>query len=223
MSDFYDLPDKNSEKEKENTEFQVRQLVRQVEALRKTSDDPGFKWEELPLFQDIVRMLGPTPPLSLIESLYKHYKSKLTEIEHSKLPLLFEELGCQNIELNNGKKIQLLTAVNFTVKNEEGLLEWFIENGYKDKIKHSFEFKKGDYNPAFQDYLDKNGASYKTTYGIHANTLKATLKEILQEKEKQDMINKQLKKEGKQLPEKIVPLPPENLITLSKFNYCKLK
>lgn len=123
--------------------------------------------------------------VSKLEDLTKQTKSKLRLISEGLIPSKFEELGLSEFKLDNGYKVSTKLAYypNIKQENTEAAHQWLVDNGH-DIIKNdvTLKFTKGEQehvNTVMQ-FLKEMGYSPENKSSIHAQTLKAWAKKMLE-------------------------------------------
>lgn len=123
------------------------------------------------------------------------------------IPSIMMELGIKDLTLENGKKMSLKSEVYAQIASENKPLcfVWLNEHNFGGLIKTNVivEFGKGSREMAFDlaDELRTNGYNVNFKEDIHAQTLKAFLKE-------------QIKKGNKELPLELFGAKPINIATI---------
>lgn len=124
------------------------------------------------------------------------------EIVADRLPELLGELGVVDLTLDDGTKIEIKEIVTASLPSVGGIkkakgekkdallvrlrdgLEWLRKHGHGDVIKHEIvvSLPAGDDSVAEQieDTLKNIGVSYSDTETVHAQTLKALVKELVE-------------------------------------------
>ena len=114
-----------------------------------------------------------------LESKLKVQINNLKDLEESKIPDLFDELGLKEITTEDGKKVKVdtVTHISITRENQREAYAWMRENGFGDMIKeeakihliHGAESEKTD----LCDWLQERGFTFGVDQTIHPSTLKA--------------------------------------------------
>jgi hypothetical protein len=101
-------------------------------------------------------------------------KKELLKLTDEELPASMAEVGLASFTLDDG-------SASILVKNREAAYEWLRENGYDDIIKNtvSCSFGRGedDKASAFKAFAAKEGYLTEQATGIHSSTLRAFVKE----------------------------------------------
>ena len=124
--------------------------------------------------------------LEKAEEAVKSAKEVLFNYQNIRIPDLFDEMGLSQIELTDGSKVEVKRsfAASISEKNKLTCFNWLIANGHSDIIKHDLtvSLKKGeneDYEK-IKSRLDEVGATYKDKEHVHHATLKAFVKEQIE-------------------------------------------
>lgn len=119
---------------------------------------------------------------SLDEQL-KAAKKELLKLTDEELPASMAEVGLASFTLEDGSEVTVKPTygASILVKNRPAAYEWLRENGYDDIIKNtiSCDFGRGedDMASAFQALAAKEGFVAEQNTGIHSSTLRAFVKE----------------------------------------------
>lgn len=120
--------------------------------------------------------------------------SQLYTMKTKELPDLFQETGVDRVGIPEDPE-RGLPAYDAVMKpwynasispdNAEAAYQWLDEHGHGDLIKHSIgvDFGRGEQEEFGQarDALDELGFDYSTKLGVHASTLKAFVREQIEE------------------------------------------
>lgn len=110
----------------------------------------------------------------------QEFKRRLAE---ETIPAVMQELGIKDLTLENGKKMKLKQDVYAQIEsgNKPICWEWLNDNGFGGliKVKVTAEFGKGQREQAVAlcDELSSDGYYVAFNEDVHAQTLKAFLKE----------------------------------------------
>lgn len=119
---------------------------------------------------------------SLDENL-KAAKKELLKLTDEELPAAMAEVSLSSFTLDDGSQINVKPTygASILVKNRVAAYEWLRENGYDDIIKNtvSCNFGRGedDVASAFKALAEKEGYVPEQNTGIHPSTLRAFVKE----------------------------------------------
>jgi hypothetical protein len=131
--------------------------------------------------------------LSLEEKIFdyeekiKELNKLLTVIEEETIPCAFQELGIQEIKLDNGQKVKVVLDVYSSLSNENKprAYAWLNAHNYGGliKVELSINYSKGEKQKAEEKYkeLIKDGLSVDLTEGVHHSTLSSFLRERVRE------------------------------------------
>ena len=110
-------------------------------------------------------------------------KKELLKLTDEELPASMAEVGLASFTLDDGSEVNIKPTygASILVKNREAAYEWLRENGYDDIIKNtvSCSFGRGedDKASAFKAFAAKEGYLAEQATGIHSSTLRAFVKE----------------------------------------------
>ena len=119
---------------------------------------------------------------SLDEQL-KMAKKELLKLTDEELPASMSEVGIASFTLEDGSEVNIKPTygASILVKNRPAAYEWLRDNGYDDIIKNkiSCDFGRGedDMAAAFKALASKEGFAAEQETGIHSSTLRAFVKE----------------------------------------------
>jgi hypothetical protein len=124
-----------------------------------------------------------------VEAHLKGLNQELAEIEERNLPMALLEAGMSEFKMIGGGKITIKDVIQGSLSKDEGMrdftLQWFIDNGGTENIKHHFEidYTKGQYAYALalRRLLQENQVHFYEFESIHHSTMKAFLNEKLEE------------------------------------------
>jgi len=120
------------------------------------------------------------------EEVVKLAKETLFNYQNIRIPDLFDEMGLSQIKLTDGSKVEVRRsfAASISEKNKLSCFNWLIANGHSDIIKHdlTIKLKKGEDEEyeKIKSSLEEVGATYTDKEHIHPATLKAFVKEQIE-------------------------------------------
>lgn len=108
------------------------------------------------------------------------------EIVNSTLPNAMQIAGFSNLELDDGTVIKIERFLNPKIQPgaEVEAFEFLEKMGYGSVIKTEFKFAKGENLHDVEGYLAEKGVSYEKDLNIHYQTLRKTIREIVEEGER---------------------------------------
>jgi hypothetical protein len=121
-----------------------------------------------------------------LESELKEAKKGLLRLTDEDLPAMLLELGLSSFELDDGSKVTMRPTYGAHIKaeNKETAFSWLRTNEFGDLIKNtvSCQFGRGEDHEAveFMEYAQKLGYSAEQKTDVHPSTLKAWVKERVQ-------------------------------------------
>jgi hypothetical protein len=121
-----------------------------------------------------------------LESDLKAAKKSLLKLTDEDLPAMLLELGLSSFELDDGSKVTVRPTYGAHIKadNKETAFDWLRANEYGDLIKNtvSCQFGRGEDHEAveFMEYAQKLGYAAEQKTDVHPSTLKAWVKERVQ-------------------------------------------
>lgn len=124
-----------------------------------------------------------TEEVQALDEQLKAAKKELLKLTDEELPASMAEVGLASFTLDDGSKIDVKPTYGATilVKNRPAAYEWLRNNGHDDIIKNtvSCDFGRGedDIASAFYALAQKEGHVPKQDTGIHPQTLKAFVRE----------------------------------------------
>jgi hypothetical protein len=131
------------------------------------------------------RQLDWEHEIERLEDLQKQANEALRKIQEEDLPAAMAEAGMKSFTLENGAKITVKDEVAVSIPKDRKYeaYKWLRDNGYGDVIKHNVvvEFGKEDDAAALRlmEYCQKQGKHAEDQQSVHAQTLKALVKEQL--------------------------------------------
>jgi len=118
-----------------------------------------------------------------LETQFKEAKKQLLKLTDEDLPAMLLELGLSAFELDDGSKVTVRPTYGAHIKaeNKETAFNWLRANGFEDIIKNtvSCQFGRGEDQEAvaFMEQAQRLGYSAEQKTDVHASTLKAWVKE----------------------------------------------
>ena|SRR6218665_681905 len=133
--------------------------------------------EEMAELKDTIESIEAT-----LSELNKQYNYIAQEV----IPNMLDELGLKTFELKDGSKITVKDFISGSLpKDEQGFgqaVDWLKDNDLESILKTdvSMKFGKGEDNYAKNAIalLEQNGYAVDTKYGVHPQTLYASLREL---------------------------------------------
>lgn len=123
-----------------------------------------------------------------LEESLKQVKEKLTKVSTVLLPEAMEQYGMEEFKLTSGEKIKIDPVIGATISkaNQTQAFKWLEDNGLSDIIKTAVTVElthsEGEKIKELQNILNEKGFIIKTKTAVHASTLKATVKELIEKK-----------------------------------------
>lgn len=152
-------------------------------AARPTGDKLG----QLSRYVEIMRKYQSK--VAQLEEELKEAKRALTQVEEESIPAYMEELGLKSITLSDGSKVQINSVIYASIPADrhDEAMAWLVSNGHSDLIKLMVQgqFGKEQYETAraVSAYLNDAGAEVSTKESVHPSTLRAFIKEQLEQGE----------------------------------------
>jgi hypothetical protein len=118
-----------------------------------------------------------------LEQKLKNEKRALMKLTDEDLPTMLAEIGLTSMKLDDGSEVSIKPqyGANILVDNRPAAYEWLRENGYDDIIKNTVActFGRGEHDKAsaFKAFAEKEGFFAEQNTGIHHTTLRAFVKE----------------------------------------------
>ena len=118
-----------------------------------------------------------------LDQTLKNEKRALMKLTDEDLPTMLAEIGLTSMKLDDGSEVSIKPqyGANILVDNRPAAYEWLRENGYDDIIKNTVActFGRGedDKASAFKAFAEKEGFFAEQNTGIHHTTLRAFVKE----------------------------------------------
>tara|TARA_R100001460_G_scaffold20093_1_gene41795 strand:+ start:1371 stop:1949 length:579 start_codon:yes stop_codon:yes gene_type:complete len=127
--------------------------------------------------------------ISELEGKLKEQKRELLKLTDEDLPALLLELGITKFELEDGSKIEVRPTYGAHIKaeNKPAAFEWLRDNEFGDIIKNTVacNFGRGEDGAAYRfiEAAQKMGYSPEQKTDVHPSTLKAWVKERVEQGE----------------------------------------
>ena len=121
--------------------------------------------------------------ISSLESDLKKAKKGLLKLTDEDLPTMLAEIGLSSMKLDDGSEVSVKQTygASILVDNRPAAYEWLREKGYDDIIKNTVActFGRGEDEQAsaFKAFAEKEGYIAEQDTGIHHSTLRAFVKE----------------------------------------------
>ncbi len=121
-----------------------------------------------------------------LEQKLKNEKRALMKLTDEDLPTMLAEIGLTSMKLDDGSEVSIKPqyGASILVDNRPAAYEWLRENGYDDIIKNTVActFGRGedDKASAFKSFAEKEGFFAEQNTGIHHTTLRAFVKERIE-------------------------------------------
>ena len=115
----------------------------------------------------------------------KDAKERARVLREETIPSAMQELGLEELKLATGQKLSIKQEVYASIpaSNKQAAFQWLNDNGFGGLIKIDVDasFGKGEQDAALALYqeLTSRGLTASFDQGVHAQTLKAFLKEQL--------------------------------------------
>jgi len=118
---------------------------------------------------------------SKYEELLASVKKDLDELENSLIPNALMTAGINNMTLDDGTSIKIERFLNPKIQPgaEVEAFEFLEKMGYGSVIKTEFKFNKGEDLGEIEGFLAEMGVSYEKDLNIHYQTLRKTIREIV--------------------------------------------
>lgn len=119
------------------------------------------------------------------ETILSELKERSRSIREETIPMSMQELGLESVTMSTGEKVTISQEVYASIPaaQKEQAYAWLEEHGFGGLIKTlvATEFGKGELAKAqaLFEQLSKQGVPAEMTRSVHAQTLKAFLKEQL--------------------------------------------
>mgnify|MGYP003668352662 FL=1 len=118
-----------------------------------------------------------------LEVQLKDHKKELNKLTDEDLPQMLTEIGLSSFTLEDGSAVTIKQTYGASIRVDDRLKahDWLRENGHDDIIKNSIScsFGRGedDQASAFQAFATKEGFPVEQKTEIHSQTLRAWVKE----------------------------------------------
>jgi len=115
----------------------------------------------------------------------KKLKAELKQVQETDLPSEMNAIGLAEIKLTSGETVEIKSGYAGAISkaNQPRAYNWLEDNGYGALIKTDFtiKFGKGESDKAsgLRNLLEVNGIKYGQKEGVHAQTLKAFIREVM--------------------------------------------
>lgn len=115
----------------------------------------------------------------------KDAKERARVLREETIPSAMQELGLEELKLATGQKLSVKQEVYASIPaaNKQAAFQWLNDNGFGGLIKIEVDasFGKGEQDAAMALYQELNSRGLTASFGqgVHAQTLKAFLKEQL--------------------------------------------
>lgn len=116
-----------------------------------------------------------------IEDDLKEKKKLFNEINQTSIPELLHTYGLSEIKLDTGEKIIVKEGISVSIENEKAFFSFLKDRKEDDIIKTHYDFNKMEsekLNNLFE-FLDSNNYDYESKKGVHSQTLKKYIKELI--------------------------------------------
>ncbi len=130
-------------------------------------------------------LLDADQEIDQAEQSLKEAKERARVLREETIPSAMQELGLEELKLNTGQKLSIKQEVYASIPaaNKEAAYDWLNTNGFGGliKVEVAADFRKGEQEVAMQLFnrLQEEGLQVHFDQGVHAQTLKAFLKEQL--------------------------------------------
>lgn len=129
---------------------------------------------------------GTEELIDSLESDLKKAKEKLLKLTDQEMPALMAEMGISSLTLDDGATVKVTQTygASILVDNRPKAYDWLREHGYDDIIKNTVmcQFGRGEDDRAknFAEFAAQNGYAPEQKTEIHAQTLRAFVKERIE-------------------------------------------
>mgnify|MGYP004450904509 FL=1 len=133
------------------------------------------------------RIIETEENIEQLEELLKQRKKSLLKLTDEDLPAMLTEMGLSAFELADGSKISVKQTYGAHIKvdNKEAAFNWLRDHEFDDLIKNtvSVNFGRNEDNKAreFVSIVEKRGFSPAQKTDVHPSTLKAFVKERIEQ------------------------------------------
>lgn len=177
-------------------------LTLSVRRLEKFESEKAKDFSDSIELENIVKFIGDTPPIKLIEDVLSYYKQKKQKLKVDTIPTLLNQAGLSKATTIDGIDISIRPEVSVTINNKEMLNRYIEEKGFGYELKEKLSFPKGEVDGKLNSFLEKEGYNFARDKGIHYKTLQKVLKDL---------------NEGG------VEMPNESIATVNFFDIAKIK
>jgi hypothetical protein len=135
----------------------------------------------------LIELREKSEELSRMQADVKIVEDRIQRISSELIPGLFDEIGLSQVSLADGARVSIKTdySASITEAKKEACFAWLKSQNLDSVIKSKLEveFKKGENerSEALREVLDGMSLKYKEKKGVHPQTLKALVKEQIQE------------------------------------------
>jgi len=143
-------------------------------------DDEELNTEDDTIFQTIVRILGASPKIALLDKLLTSYKDSRNNIVRSDLPLALAEAGLTAASVEGGIEVSVATFYETKQLDKEKVASWLEANQYGDIIKDTLLLPKGAYTAELDTFLNENHIDFKRDSTINGNQLKSVVRKHIE-------------------------------------------
>mgnify|MGYP003655915171 FL=1 len=133
------------------------------------------------------RIIETEENIEQLEDLLKQRKKSLLKLTDEDLPAMLTEMGLSAFELEDGSKISVKQTYGAHIKvdNKEAAFNWLRNHEFDDLIKNTVSVNFGrneDENArTFLNLVEKQGYSAAQKTDVHPSTLKAFVKERIEQ------------------------------------------
>lgn len=131
-------------------------------------------------------MINEERELKEMENAVKAKKERIRSLSEESIPCAMQELGLKQMTMTTGEKVEIKSDVYAAIPagGKAAAFQWLEENNFGGLIKTeiSLEFGKGEMDNAVKlvEKLEEEGFSPMLSRDVHAQTLKAFLREQLE-------------------------------------------
>jgi hypothetical protein len=111
-----------------------------------------------------------TTKIAELEAELSMWKLKRETILTRDLVDLFQSNGLSSLTFSDGSKAEIKKKYSVKVLNQDGLYQWFTDNGMESIIKDFVRFGKGEFGPALESYLLANKYHYTKEAKVETQT-----------------------------------------------------
>ena len=135
------------------------------------------------------RIIATQEDIEQLDNLLKERKKNLLKLTDEDLPAMLTEMGLSAFELEDGSKISVKQTYGAHIKvdNKEAAFNWLREHEFDDLLKNtvSVNFGRDEDSKAreFVDIIEGQGFSPAQKTEVHPSTLKAFVKERVEQGE----------------------------------------